>query len=1197
MARLKDVVVLLPGIMGSVLERNGKDVWAASAGGILNAVSSRLNDIQSLRLDKDPADQQDLGDGVKATRVMPFAQIIPGLWKVDGYSLTSEAIEGFFENVQPGRNYFEFPYDWRRDNRVAAKRLQAESEKWLKNWRSASDGDPTAKLILVAHSMGGLVSRYFLEVLGGWRSTRALITFGTPYSGSLNALNFLANGYKKAFNLIDLSEMLRSFTSIYQLLPTYKCCDYGDGQLLRVDNPRGIPNVDPTRVAAAFAFHQEIADSQAANSLLPEYARDGYRIYPVVGTHQPTLQSARIVQAGSGEVRLISDYLGQDYSGDGTVPRVSATPLEWKDFSLGMFVADRHASLQYSNPVLEYLDGVLTGLYMQSAIQREVNEVGPADAMRSTVESVVQRSAALVRLGLAIDDAFEVDEPILLRVQADHATAMLKAVVQTANEGTFVDEKELNLKNGTYSVELPSLPAGVYRVTIQGDQNVLPVTDLFEVYSSSGQAQRSLPESVLQLDSVRRLNASRIRWTENIVTVSGAQAGSSLRPLLEGSPEYVVITHPEGWQVALKPSEIDARVLACTRLADWLHLDEESPSVYSKEWAPMKPQGKVSVSTLRVVLINEHGQPLAVGAYRSGGLQYISPISSSDYTAYLPPDSPMRDAGGVGAPPPEPPQPDNEGHAPESTVVTRYPSIDMTGQLRPGGEVLVTVDLALVRDLLTQTTGINLNLPKDWAEVAIQASLIAPLLKLSAADGAIVIRNGEASLPWKLKTTVAADLAGADRVSIRVSFAYNGRNIGSARRAFLLEGVAAQATAAVTVPVPPKEMATDFAAPVVPRELPREAPIATTAGTFSLNTSVAPPKMTLEIYSLGAGQMMWHIRVPDEVLELCTNLPPNLRGTVNLQDGNNPVKDPPAYVNALFKAAGSLAAPGHKTFFKGLGERLFESTPRCFQDAYWELIRVYGLGFPIQIMSNDPYIPWELMRPYDATHPPYYLGVGHPVARWFMDYEGDRHVKIPRGRVATTAPDYKKRPPMRILPAAQRESQAILSKLPGVAIAVRADTSSFVTMFEDPGKQDIALIHYAGHGSCNSDQTDMAFLVLENGDVFALSLRNHDIALGANRHSVVFLNACQVGQSGLNLGVIGGFADALMSRHFGGLVAPLWSVYDDPAAACSTTFIEDVLLHGSTFAEALRKIRDQFGDSSPTFLSYLYYGDVMAAYS
>ena len=71
--------------------------------------------------------------------------------------------------------------------------------------------------------MGGLVSRYYLEVLEGWRDAKALFTFGTPYRGSPMALNFLANGYKNQF--LDLTEVLRSLPSADQLLPIYEMLD------------------------------------------------------------------------------------------------------------------------------------------------------------------------------------------------------------------------------------------------------------------------------------------------------------------------------------------------------------------------------------------------------------------------------------------------------------------------------------------------------------------------------------------------------------------------------------------------------------------------------------------------------------------------------------------------------------------------------------------------------------------------------------------------------------------------------------------------------------------------------------------------------------------------------------------------------------------------------------------------------------
>src|SRR5262249_33620827 len=159
----------------------------------------------------------DLGDGVTAPALFADTHLIPGFWKIDGYTKISQRVVREFE-VEKGVNFFEFPYDWRRDNRVAARKLQRLSHDWLKAWRQMS-GNEDAKVILLAHSMGGLVSRYFLECLDGWRETRALISFGTPYRGSLNALNFLCNGFKKQLgnvNIVDLTALLRSFTSVYQ---------------------------------------------------------------------------------------------------------------------------------------------------------------------------------------------------------------------------------------------------------------------------------------------------------------------------------------------------------------------------------------------------------------------------------------------------------------------------------------------------------------------------------------------------------------------------------------------------------------------------------------------------------------------------------------------------------------------------------------------------------------------------------------------------------------------------------------------------------------------------------------------------------------------------------------------------------------------------------------------------------------------
>jgi hypothetical protein len=136
-----DIVVLLPGITGSVLRKGGKDVWAARPGAVLRGLMSRGGTVRGLKLDDDPSDVDDLQDGVTVGGVVQDAHVIPGLWSIDGYTKAGRSICQSL-GLTPGETYFEFAYDWRRDNRVAARRLERESRRWLDAARQRGAADP-----------------------------------------------------------------------------------------------------------------------------------------------------------------------------------------------------------------------------------------------------------------------------------------------------------------------------------------------------------------------------------------------------------------------------------------------------------------------------------------------------------------------------------------------------------------------------------------------------------------------------------------------------------------------------------------------------------------------------------------------------------------------------------------------------------------------------------------------------------------------------------------------------------------------------------------------------------------------------------------------------------------------------------------------------------------------------------------------
>lgn len=454
-----DVVILLPGITGSVLTNaKGKDVWGVSAGVVWRAITSLGGSITGLELAGD-----DVDDGVTATRLVADVTLVPGLIKIDGYSRVGEYLVQQL-GLTEGRNFHPFPYDWRRDNRINAGRLQAKAMDWLEQWR-ASSGNADAKLVLIGHSMGGLVARYFIECLGGWQHTRTLMTLGTPHRGSLNAVGFVANGMKKGIGPLglDLSPLLRSLTSVYQLLPIYPCVSVGGAPLVRVADAAAagsLPHMDAQRAQAARAFHQEIQDAQAANAKDTAYAERGPVVMPLVGIEQPTAQSA---QVQGGKVTLLNTYEGQDQGGDGTVPRVSGTPIEMGQAKREVYAAESHGALQNADGTLANLKGVLT---------------------RDKIDfRKFQRAEDVAMLRLELDDVVLPGEKLAVRVRPSDGNPKIKVTIAPTEGGAAIEaplrrDAEPRWQSGEFA-----LAPGVWRVTAHGE-GATPVSDLVVVASA-----------------------------------------------------------------------------------------------------------------------------------------------------------------------------------------------------------------------------------------------------------------------------------------------------------------------------------------------------------------------------------------------------------------------------------------------------------------------------------------------------------------------------------------------------------------------------------------------------------------------------------------------------------------------------------------------------------------------------------------
>ncbi len=463
----------MPGITGSVLQKNGQHIWAPSGQAAWNLLTSGGNSLQQLKLTGDDPDADDLGDGIIASAIVEDAHLVPGLIKVDGYTTLARLIQQEFDvtlgsiNDNSPANFFKFPYDWRRDNRVAARLLKKLIDERLPQWREAS-GAEDAKVILLAHSMGGLVSRYYTEVLEGWKDCRALITFGTPYRGSLNALNFLVNGYKKL--IFDLTDVMRSFTSIYQLLPIYEMLKVGN-KYQRIAETEKIRNVDKRKAEDALRFHREIEAAVEENRKDAQYLTN-YKVIPVVGTRQKTFQFAELSGTDITLGWEVPSWIGADYLGygDGTVPRISAIPIELSGDYRETYIAERHGSLQNNQSILYDL---IERLKQMQATTKEIRGSDPALEKPS--------------LSLEIDDLYLQSEPIELRAEifkSDYSSgleAFIEPVNLDAESKTFAFQKQDN----QWTLVIDNLEPGLYRIEVRPSQlgagSLQSVHDIFEV--------------------------------------------------------------------------------------------------------------------------------------------------------------------------------------------------------------------------------------------------------------------------------------------------------------------------------------------------------------------------------------------------------------------------------------------------------------------------------------------------------------------------------------------------------------------------------------------------------------------------------------------------------------------------------------------------------------------------------------------
>ncbi|MCI0520690.1 MAG: FHA domain-containing protein, partial [Chloroflexi bacterium] len=189
------MVIFVPGLMGSELWRGSERIFPN-----VKALFTHPEILQ-YPLPLEPR------------KILDEVVIVPNLIKLDQYNRMGDYLVEEL-GYQRGVDFFEFPYDWRQDVRASARQLGALVDSLPRN----------QPLVIIAHSLGTMVSRYYIERLGGKGRVERVILMGGPHKGVIKALtSLLVAPELLPFGIMGerLRQVSMSFPSSYQILPTY----------------------------------------------------------------------------------------------------------------------------------------------------------------------------------------------------------------------------------------------------------------------------------------------------------------------------------------------------------------------------------------------------------------------------------------------------------------------------------------------------------------------------------------------------------------------------------------------------------------------------------------------------------------------------------------------------------------------------------------------------------------------------------------------------------------------------------------------------------------------------------------------------------------------------------------------------------------------------------------------------------------
>lgn len=279
-------VMVVPGIMGSELWLGQEKVWPN--------VRMLFTNPELLKLTEESA--------LEPRGLVSEVVVVPNFIKLEKYGRLSAYLQESL-GYTPGKDLIEFAYDWRRDLRDSARRMAETIDSWAVE----------PPITIIAHSMGSLISRYYIEKLGGHRKIGRLIVIGGPHAGAPSMLTQLATKIAYLpFGLLGdrLRDIVASFDSAFCLLPADTVVVDQHGNSFGIlEDETWLPEHLIPKLRNAREFRRELG----TRSRVPTISIFGYGLDTLTRVHVQRDQGGAWTQ-----LKPIKE------SGDDTVPESSA---------------------------------------------------------------------------------------------------------------------------------------------------------------------------------------------------------------------------------------------------------------------------------------------------------------------------------------------------------------------------------------------------------------------------------------------------------------------------------------------------------------------------------------------------------------------------------------------------------------------------------------------------------------------------------------------------------------------------------------------------------------------------------------------------------------------------------------------------------------------------------------------------------